>query len=174
MVEESILYKLLDNKFHFCFYSIESSVKIGRNTDKEYCCFQYSQGEVGELHDFKVEIDQDISIIRGYKDEVVKTYNIRKIPSCEIEVSIYLERFLKEFGYDKFNPLYNHITNTIDFVSKSSGLGVNNFVVPSDTITLETGVYHIIVLVNDKDAFRRLFMDHITLCGIMIDEVKII
>ena len=168
MNEENLLYKLINNKYHFCYYSFD-----GPN-DLETYSFQYNQGEVGEHPDFEVEIDKDMGKIMGYKDEAVKTYTIRTIPSTEIQVSIYLKRFLKELGYDKFKPLINHITRTIDFVSKTSGLGINNFVVPSDTLTFETGVYQTVVMVNNKESFRILFIDHIILCGILIDEVTII
>ena len=174
MTEENLLYKLINKKYHFCYYIIEDPVDDGGSSDYNPYGFEYCQGEVGEFPEYEVEIDKDIDIIRGYKDEVVETFNIRKIPSCEIEVSIYLERFLKEFGYDKFKPLFIHITRTIDFVSKTAGLGINNFVCPSETLTLETGVYKTVVSVNDKEAFQKIFLDLISSCGIMNDEVKII
>ena len=88
IIEENILYKLINNKYHFCYYSIHDPVDDGGSSDYNPYGLQYCQGEVGEFPEFEVEIDKDIDIIRGYKDEVVKTYNIRKIPSCEIQVYI--------------------------------------------------------------------------------------
>jgi len=173
MKEENLLYKLINNKYYFGYYSIEGPSDDEESSDYNPYSIEYCQGEVGEYPDYEVEFAKDIDIIRSLRDDIFKTYNIRKIPSCEIEVSIHLERFLNEIGSDKFKPLFDHITRTIDHVSKTAGLGINNFIVPSETLTLKTGIYQTLVLVNDKEAFQRIFIDLICTCGIMITEVKI-
>ncbi|MEI7491338.1 MAG: hypothetical protein WCK92_08065 [Bacteroidota bacterium] len=169
MIEENILYKLINNKYHFCYYIIEDPFDDEEISDYNPYGLEYCQGEVGEFPDYEVEVDKDIDKIRSYKDEVVKTYNIKEIPSFEIQVSIFLEEILKNCDYDKFNRLFIHITRTIDFVSKTAGLGINNFVCPSETLTRETGAYNTRVMVNDKEAFQKIFIDLISSCGITMD-----
>jgi len=173
MIEENIVYKLIDNKYHFCYYSYEIM-----NDDREASnivlhSFQFNKGEVGEINDFDCYIDEDINKIMQYKDEEIELYVINQIPSYKIDVSVNLGRVFKKIRMRKRLLWINHITRSIDNVSKSSGLGINNFIAPSENLILENGIYNTVVSVYNKDAFQKLFVEYLTIGGIKSDEVMI-
>jgi hypothetical protein len=168
MIEENILYKLIDNKYHFCYYSIDSE---NYGSQISSYVIEYNQGEVGELPLAECGFFEDFNEVINIKDELVKSYIISNIPSYAVEVSVNLADFLKRIPKKKHLPYIHHISRTIEFVCKSSGIGIHNFIAPSDKATLETSIYYTLVSVYDKDAFCRLFIDHIILCGIREDEV---
>ena len=66
MIEDNILYKLINNKYHFCYYSIDDPVEEGGSSDYNPYGLAYCQGKVGEFPEYEVDIDKDIEIIRGY------------------------------------------------------------------------------------------------------------
>jgi hypothetical protein len=172
MIEENIRYKLIDNKYHFFHYSIYSESYGDKNTSQiTRYAIEFNQGEVGEIPLYDCGFFEDFNEVLNIKDELVKSYIISNIPSYAVEVSVNLADFLKRIPKKKHLPYIHHISRTIEFVCKSSGIGINNFIAPSDKATLETSIYHTVVSVFDKDAFCRLFLDHIILCGIREDEV---
>jgi hypothetical protein len=172
MIEENILYKLIDNKYHFFYYSIYIESYGDKNTSQiTRYGIEYTQGEVGEFPDSDCGIFENFNEVINIKDELVKLYTITNIPSYEVAVSVNLSDLLKRIPKKKHLPYIHHISRTIEFVCKSSGIGINNFITPSDKATLEKSIYHTLVSVYDKDAFCRLFIDHIILCGIREDEV---
>ncbi len=169
MIEENILYKLIDNKYHFCYYTIYND-SFGGEISRY--AIEHAQGEVGELPLFDCGFFEDLNEVINIKDELIKPYTITNIPTLEVAVSVNLSDFLKRIPKKKHLQYIHHITRTIDFVCKSSGIGINNFIAPSDKATHETSVYSTVVSVFDKDVFCRLFIDHITPCGIREDEVE--
>lgn len=171
MVEEGIQYRFADNKYYFCYYSLYKTV-FKRKLTLHF--IEYNQGIVGEINDFEVELDKDINIIKQLKDDVLKEYPIKQIPLYMIEVTIKFEHLLKIIRKRKHMLLLKHITKSIDFVCKSSGLGINNFTVPDYTQTIEKGIYQTQVSVYDKDAFNRLFVEHIAPTRILSEHVTIL
>jgi hypothetical protein len=173
MIEENILYKLIDNKYHFCYYSISDEYYGGKNlSEKKSYGIEFNQGEVGEIHLFDCGIFEDFNEIIKVKDELIKPYTITNIPTYEVVVSVNLSDFLKRIPKKKHLQYIHHITRTIDFVCKSSGIGINNFIAPSYKAIQETSIYSTVVSVFDKDVFCRLFIDHIIHCGIREDELE--
>jgi hypothetical protein len=168
MIEENIVYKLIDKKYHFCYYSIDSE-NYGSQITRYF--IEYTQGEVGEIPLYDCGFFEDLNEVINIKDELVKSYIISNIPSYAVEVTANLTDFLKRIPKKKYLQYIHHITGTIDFVCKSSGIGINNFIVPLDKATLEISIYHTVVSVFDIDAFKRLFIDIIIYSGIREDEV---
>lgn len=171
MIEEGIQYKFEDNNYYYCYYNCYHT---NFNQKLKLNFIEFNQGLVGEISDFQVEYDKEIKIIKKFKDEVLEKYPIIKIPSCTIEVSVKLERFFRVMPRRKQFLLLKHITNSIDFVCKHSGLGINNFTAPNGILTLEKGIYITQVSVFEKDSFQRLLIDYLAPSGILSEDVTIL
>ncbi len=171
MIEENIVYKQIDNKFHFCYYSIGTTIDEREILNTVLYCCQFNQGEVGEINEFECEIDEDKNVLKKLIDQVIETYDIKQIPSQEIEVSVNLNDMFGRISKKKKFFLIDHLSRAIDYVSKTSGLGINNFITPKNKVVLESGFYKTAVTVYDRNAFKKLFIEHITPCGIKEEEV---
>lgn len=172
--EENILYKSIDNKYHYCYYSISGGYCEGEDPNDILYQFEFNKGEVGEINDFDCAIEKDINILKRLRDEEIEGYTIKQIPLIKIGLKVNLNDFFSRLSKKKQLILINHVSGGINFICKSSGLGINNFVAPKNKVVLESGIYKTTISVYDRDDFKKLFIEHITPCCVNDEEVTFI
>lgn len=169
--EENILYKLIDNKYQYCYYSISGGYCEGEDPNDIIYHFEINEGEDGKINDYDCAIEKDLNILKRYRDKGIESYAIRQIPLLKIGVTVNLIDSFSRLSKNKQLFQINHIGTTIDFNCKSSGLGINNFVPPEEKIVLETCIYITEVSVFDRDAFKNIFIELMKPCGVKEEKI---
>ena len=123
-IEAGIKYLKKGTKYQFCYYCI--SDLIHENVTQYF--FEYNTANGGETNDFEVFISESLNEVEEYKQRVLKPYPLDSIPLKKINIKIYFNE--KVESKVDFEFKINHLSESIEYASKTYGNGINYIIDP--------------------------------------------
>ncbi len=166
-IEAGIKYLKKGTEYQFCYYCI--SDLIHENVTQYF--FEYIEANVGETNNIEVFISESLNEVVEYKQRVLKPYLLDSVPLKKVNIKIYFNE--KVESKVDFDFKINHLANSIEYVSKTYGNGINYIVDPS--INNENGkfVFETNIEIHDEILFHENLYFILENVGIKKEDIVI-
>jgi hypothetical protein len=148
IIEREIKYFKKETKYQFCYYSISEQI----DNDITVYCLEYIEANIGNTKEFEVFVCDSFNKMEEYKQRVLKPYTLDSIPLKKINIKIYLyEKFESKIDIE-FKT--NQLSNSINYVSKTYGNGINHFIDPIINNKNGKFIYEVNIEIHDEFLFQ--------------------